>query len=145
MRTIAIAAGGDSSEYEISVKSAEQVSRILSSRYEVYIILIRGINWYWEDPKGRYHNIDKNDFTLVTDEVQGIVRIYLKYDENKKPAISGLRRISRPGYRKYTDVDKIPRVLNGMGIAILSTPKGLLVDRQAKKDHVGGEVLCYVW
>jgi D-alanine-D-alanine ligase len=68
MRTIAIAAGGDSSEYEISVKSAEQVSRILSSRYEVYIIVIRGINWYWEDPKGRYHNIDKNDFTLVADD-----------------------------------------------------------------------------
>ncbi len=85
------------------------------------------------------------NFTLVTDEVQGIVRIYLKYDENKKPAISGLRRISRPGYRQYADVDQIPRVLNGMGIAILSTSKGVLVNRKARKDHVGGEVLCYVW
>jgi D-alanine-D-alanine ligase len=70
MRTIAIAAGGDSSEYEISVKSAEQVSKALSKRYKVYIIMIRGINWYWEDQKGRYHNIDKNDFSLVTDDTK---------------------------------------------------------------------------
>jgi D-alanine-D-alanine ligase len=68
MRTIAIAAGGDSSEFEISVKSANEVSRVLASRYKVYIIMIRGINWYWEDQKGRYHNIDKNDFSLVIDD-----------------------------------------------------------------------------
>jgi D-alanine-D-alanine ligase len=68
MKTIAIAAGGDSSEFEISVKSAIEVSKALSSKYITYIIMIRGTNWYWEDPKGRYHNIDKNDFSLVTDE-----------------------------------------------------------------------------
>jgi D-alanine-D-alanine ligase len=68
MKTIAIVAGGDSSEYEISVKSANEVSKSLSSRYIVYIIIIRGTNWYWEDNKGRYHNIDKNDFSLITDE-----------------------------------------------------------------------------
>jgi D-alanine-D-alanine ligase len=68
MKTIAIAAGGDSSEFEISVKSAEEVGKILSSRYIVYIIVIRGTNWYWEDQKGRYHNIDKNDFTLAHNE-----------------------------------------------------------------------------
>lgn len=68
MRTIAIVAGGDSSEYEVSVKSAVEVSKALSSRYIIYIIMIRGTNWYWEDQKGRYHNIDKNDFTLITDE-----------------------------------------------------------------------------
>ncbi len=68
MRTIAIAAGGDSSEFEVSVKSANEVSKVLSSRYIIYIIMIRGTNWYWEDQKGRYHNIDKNDFSLVTDE-----------------------------------------------------------------------------
>ncbi len=68
MRTIAIAAGGDSSEYEISVKSANEVSNVLSSVYTVYIIMIRGINWYWEDPKGRYHTIDKNDFSLIVDD-----------------------------------------------------------------------------
>jgi D-alanine-D-alanine ligase len=68
MKTIAIVAGGDSSEYEISVKSANEVGKALSSRYIVYIIMIRGTNWYWEDNKGRYHNIDKNDFSLITDE-----------------------------------------------------------------------------
>jgi D-alanine-D-alanine ligase len=68
MKTIAIVAGGDSSEYEVSVKSADEVGKVLSSRYIVYIIVIRGTNWYWEDPKGRYHNIDKNDFTLKTDD-----------------------------------------------------------------------------
>jgi D-alanine-D-alanine ligase len=68
MRTIAIVAGGDSSEYEISVKSAAAVAEALAERYNTYIILIRGINWYWEDQKGRYHNIDKNDFTLVADD-----------------------------------------------------------------------------
>lgn len=68
MRTIAIVAGGDSSEYEISVKSAGGVAAALSEKYNTYIIVIRGINWYWEDPKGRFHNIDKNDFTLVTDD-----------------------------------------------------------------------------
>ncbi len=68
MKTIAIVAGGDSSEYEISVKSAVAVSNALSSRYIVYIVMIRGTNWYWEDSKGRFFNIDKNDFSLVTDE-----------------------------------------------------------------------------
>jgi D-alanine-D-alanine ligase len=70
MKTIAIVAGGDSSEFEISVKSAVEVGRALSSRYIVYIIMIRGTTWYWEDQKGRYHNIDKNDFSLVTDDIR---------------------------------------------------------------------------
>ena len=68
MKTIAIVAGGDSSEFEISLKSAEEVGKKLSSTYIVYIIMIQGTNWYWEDQKGRYHNIDKNDFSLITDE-----------------------------------------------------------------------------
>jgi D-alanine-D-alanine ligase len=67
MKTIAVAAGGDSSEFEISVKSAREVSKVLSSRYLVFIVVIRGSNWYWEDLKGRYHNIDKNDFSLIQD------------------------------------------------------------------------------
>jgi D-alanine-D-alanine ligase len=70
MRTIAIAAGGDSSEYEISVKSAHEVEKLLSPKYNVYIIMIRGTSWYWEDQKGRYYNIDKNDFTLKTDDLR---------------------------------------------------------------------------
>jgi D-alanine-D-alanine ligase len=68
MRTIAIVAGGDSSEYKISVKSAGEVGKLLSPKYLIYIIMIRGTNWYWEDKKGRFHNIDKNDFTLKTDD-----------------------------------------------------------------------------
>lgn len=68
MKTIAIVAGGDSSEFEVSVKSAGEVEKTLSGKYIVYLIMMRGTNWYWEDPKGRFHNIDKNDFSLVTDE-----------------------------------------------------------------------------
>ncbi len=68
MKTIAIAAGGDSSEYNISIKSAVEVEKVLSKGYITYIIVIRGNNWYWEDSKGRYHNVDKNDFALITDE-----------------------------------------------------------------------------
>ena len=68
MQTIAIVAGGDSSEFEVSVKSATEVGKRLSSKYITYIIMIKGTNWYWEDQKGRYHNIDKNDFTLVSDD-----------------------------------------------------------------------------
>ncbi len=70
MKTIAIAAGGDSSEYEVSVKSAKEVSRVLANVYTTYIIMIRGTNWYWEDPRGRCHGIDKNDFTLRIDDLR---------------------------------------------------------------------------
>ena len=70
MKTIAIVAGGDSSEFEISIKSGVAVSKALASKYITYLIIIRGTNWYWEDPKGRYHNIDKNDFSLQTDDAR---------------------------------------------------------------------------
>jgi D-alanine-D-alanine ligase len=70
MKTIAVVAGGDSSEFEISLKSAAEVGKALSSSYIIYIVTIRGTNWYWEDKKGRYHNIDKNDFSLVTDDLR---------------------------------------------------------------------------
>jgi len=84
-------------------------------------------------------------FTTIDDDKQGIVRIYLRYDENQKSIISGIRRVSRPGLRRYTKVDSIPRVMNGLGVVILSTPKGILTDKQAKKERVGGEVLGFVW
>ena len=85
------------------------------------------------------------NFTVIDDDRQGVVRIYLKYNAEKKPAISGLKRISRPGFRRYANVQSIPRVLNGLGVAVLSTPKGLLTDKQARKENVGGEVLYHVW
>ena len=85
------------------------------------------------------------NFTCIEDDKQGIVRVYLKYDQDRQAAISGLKRVSRPGYRIYKKVDEIPRVLNGLGIAVLSTPKGILTDKKAKRVRVGGEVLCYIW
>jgi small subunit ribosomal protein S8 len=69
----------------------------------------------------------------------------LKYSASGERVISGLKRISKPGLRVYTEADKLPRVLKGLGIAIISTPKGLLTDAEARKANVGGEVLCYVW
>jgi len=81
----------------------------------------------------------------VDDKKQGIIRIYLKYGPNKERVITGLRRISKPGLRVYAKKDEIPRVLGGLGIAILSTSKGLMSDRRARKEGLGGEVICYVW
>lgn len=75
---------------------------------------------------------------------QGIIKIALKYNPNKQSAIKAIKRISTPGARHYTGVDTMPRVLNGLGVAILSTSKGLMTNKQAKKENVGGEILCYV-
>jgi small subunit ribosomal protein S8 len=85
------------------------------------------------------------NFTPIEDSKQGLVRIYLKYGENKKCAITGIERVSKPGLRRYAKVEDIPKVLGGLGIAVLSTPKGILTNRQARKEKVGGEVLCMVW
>jgi len=85
-------------------------------------------------------------YKFEDDSKQGIIKIALKYHPiSKIPAIKSLKRISKPGLRKYTDVDNLPRVLNGMGIAILSTSKGLMTDKEARKENVGGEVICYVY
>ena len=85
------------------------------------------------------------NFTVIEDDKQGVVRIYLKYGADKASAITGLKRVSRPGFRIYSKVDEIPRVMNGLGVAIVSTPKGILTDKQARKERVGGEVLCEIW
>jgi len=84
------------------------------------------------------------DFRLLKDNKQGILKVYLKY-ENNKPSIIGLKRISRPGLRTYTDNVSIPRVLNGLGTAVISSSKGLVTDREARKLKIGGEILCYIW
>jgi len=77
---------------------------------------------------------------------QGVLKIALKYNsKSKKPAIKEIQRVSRPGLRQYIGVDEMPRVLNGLGIAIISTSKGLMTDKEAKKEKIGGEVLCYVY
>ena len=82
---------------------------------------------------------------MVKDRRQGVIRIYLKYTDDEAPVIQGLKRISRPGCRVYAGNDAIPKVMAGLGVAILSTPKGVQTGKQAKKDNVGGEVLCHVW
>jgi small subunit ribosomal protein S8 len=83
---------------------------------------------------------------IDSDNGQGILKIALKYNpKSKKPAIKALQRASRPGLRQYAGVDDMPRVLNGLGIAIISTSRGLMTDKEAKKENIGGEVLCYVY
>lgn len=86
------------------------------------------------------------DYKFDEDNKQGLIKIALKYHPvTKAPAIRNLTRISKPGLRKYSGVDTMPRVLNGLGIAILSTSKGVMTDKEARKEKVGGEVLCYVY
>ena len=85
-------------------------------------------------------------YKFIDDEVQGKIKIALKYDpETKKPAIKSIERASRPGLRKYASHGDLPRVLNGLGVAIISTSKGVMTDKEAKKENVGGEVICYVY
>ncbi len=84
-------------------------------------------------------------FRCVDDKKQGVLRIFLKYDNDDKPIIKGIKRISRPGLRKYSQADKLPRVLNGLGIAVISTSSGVMTDRDARKKGIGGEVICHVW
>ncbi len=86
------------------------------------------------------------NYKFEDSQVQGLIKIALKYDPvSKESAIVNLQRISKPGLRKYTGVDGMPRVLNGLGIAILSTPKGVMTDKEARSLNVGGEILCYVY
>ena len=84
-------------------------------------------------------------YDVIEDGKQGIIRIQLKYGQTGERVISGLKRISKPGMRAYADKHEVPRVLNGLGISIISTSKGILTDKQARKENVGGEVICYVW
>ena len=84
-------------------------------------------------------------YTVVEDGKQGVIRIVLKYGPNKTQVISGLRRVSKPGLRIYTSCEDMPRVMKGLGIAILSTSKGIMTDKEARKEKVGGEVLAFIW
>jgi small subunit ribosomal protein S8 len=85
------------------------------------------------------------NFRVIEDRKQGTLRVYLKYGPGQERVITGLRRVSKPGRRLYVGAEKIPAVLGGMGVAILSTPRGVLPDREARRQRVGGEVLCFVW
>lgn len=85
------------------------------------------------------------NYKLIKDRRHGLLRIYLRYDESNQGIITGLKRLSKPGRRVYVNTKEIPSVLNGMGIAVLSTSKGIMTDREARKQKVGGELLCSVW
>jgi len=87
-----------------------------------------------------------NDYKVDSEEnTQGSITLYLKYTDKKERVITGLRRISKPGLRVYAKNDEIPKVLNGLGIAIISTSKGIMTDKEARKENIGGEVLAYIW
>ena len=85
------------------------------------------------------------NFQLIDDSTQGVIRIALKYNAGKEKVISGLKRVSKPGLRVYAGADELPKVLRGLGIAIVSTSKGVMTDKKAREAHVGGEVLAFVW
>ena len=85
------------------------------------------------------------NFKVIDDDKQGVIRITLKYTENKSQVITGLRRVSKPGLRIYSNSKDMPKVMKGLGIAIVSTSKGIMTDREAHKNNVGGEVLAFVW
>ena len=85
------------------------------------------------------------NFTVVEDGKQGIIKVNLKYGEGKSPVINGLRRVSKPGLRVYSSAEELPRVMKGLGVAIISTSKCVMTDRQARKENLGGEVLAFVW
>lgn len=85
------------------------------------------------------------DVEYIDDDKQGIIRVFLKYGKNNERVISGLRRISKPGLRSYVKADAVPKVLNGLGIAILSTSEGVMTDKDARAKKIGGEIIAYVW
>ena len=85
------------------------------------------------------------NFQLIDDGTQGVIRITLKYNAGKEKVLSGLRRVSKPGLRVYAGADELPRVLRGLGTAIVSTSKGVMTDKKAREAHVGGEVLAFIW
>lgn len=84
-------------------------------------------------------------YEMVQGDKYNCIKITLKYRENRQPVLSGLKRVSKPGLRIYSKASKMPKVYDGLGIAVVSTSKGLLTDRKARKENIGGEVLCYVW
>ncbi|MDD6735155.1 MAG: 30S ribosomal protein S8 [Clostridiales bacterium] len=84
-------------------------------------------------------------YQIIEDGKQGVIRVTLKYSSNKEKVISGIKRVSKPGLRMYAAADELPRVLKGLGIAIISTSKGIMTDKEARKQHIGGEVLAFVW
>ena len=86
-----------------------------------------------------------SDYKLIKDSKQGILRVYLKYDKDGTPAILGIKRISKPGLRVYKKSDELPKVYGGLGVAVISTSKGMMTDNEARDGKMGGEIICYTW
>jgi len=86
-----------------------------------------------------------SNYKSIEDKKQGVIRVYLKYNEDKSPEITDIKRVSKPGLRIYVTNENIPRVISGFGMAIISTSRGVMTDKEARKEKVGGEVLCYAW
>lgn len=84
-------------------------------------------------------------YEVIEDNKQNIIRVFMKYGQDNERVITNLKRISKPGLRVYANTDQVPKVLNGLGIAIISTPEGVITDKEARQKHVGGEVIAYVW
>ena len=85
------------------------------------------------------------NYKLIKDSKQGILRVYLKYDKDGTPAILGIKRISKPGLRIYKKSDELPKVYGGLGVAVISTSKGMMTDNEARENKMGGEIICYTW
>jgi small subunit ribosomal protein S8 len=115
-----------------AVKAKKKFVDIPSSRMKVSLAEILKSNKFIKD------------YNVIEDNKQDILRVHLQYIGGV-PSITGIKKISTPGLRSYVNKDQLPRVYNGLGIAVLSTPKGLLTDKQAKRESVGGEVICHVW
>jgi len=115
------------------------------SRGKKPVVEVRGSNM-----SGEILNIfKKNEFIsnlkLIKDNKQGVLRVYLRYYKDGSPSILGIKRISRPGLRVYKKTDELPKVYGGLGLAVISTSKGLMTDTQAREEKLGGEVICYIW
>lgn len=85
------------------------------------------------------------NFTVIEDDKQGVIKVTLKYAQNNIPVIKGLKRVSKPGLRIYSGAEEMPKVMKGLGIALVSTSRGIMTDRQARRENVGGEVLAFIW
>ena len=119
-------------------KAQEDINRVLTDYLKDKKLNI--LNLFNDRPPRIIYKVEKKD-----DNVQGEIILTLKYGEKKERVITGLKRISKPGLRVYVKNDEIPRVLNGLGIAIISTSQGIMTDKQARKLNIGGEVLAYIW
>ena len=115
------------------------------SRAKMPVVEVRGSNMSGEILTIFKKNEFISNLKLIKDNKQGVLRVYLKYYKDGSPSILGIKRISKPGLRVYKKTDELPKVYGGLGLAVISTSKGLMTDTQAREEKLGGEVICYIW